>query len=222
MPTPPPKNPQTPHPPPPLTHCATLSRRSTPFPVPPPFEGEVRWGVGAPSRCHRSRRAPIVHTPPSFHHSCAPSVIPAQAGIQAAPSVASVQRYDSPPSPTGAPPDHRETRVFVSCVNSCLCGSDGRGEPPLRPFVVPRGLGRFAKFAAVRYTLQICQTCLSSQPRPSKHSPESLATASQAQTLIVLYSTQACTMALASRQSGRGCRGCSTAYNSVTAVRIAH
>ena len=69
----------------------------------PPSRGEVRWGVGAPSVRHQSRHAPIARGPlffattaPSvipaplsaplrpFRHSCALSVIPAQAGTRAA------------------------------------------------------------------------------------------------------------------------------------------
>ena len=50
--------------------------------IPPPFQGGVRWGVGAPSGRHWSRRAPIAHAPlpPSFAPP-APSLPPARASF---------------------------------------------------------------------------------------------------------------------------------------------
>ena len=51
----------------------------------PPSKGEVRWGVGVPSRPHRSC-APRSPTPRPLRHSCTPSVIPAPPSVIPAPS----------------------------------------------------------------------------------------------------------------------------------------
>ena len=71
----------------PALHCRHLAAPNThPFPNSslPPSRGEVRWGVGVPSRRHRPRPAPITHAipPPS---PPLPSVIPARPSVTPTP-----------------------------------------------------------------------------------------------------------------------------------------
>ena len=83
--------------------------------IPPPFQGEARWGVGAPSQ-----RQPLSNTPNRLsHHSRALSVIPAQAGTSCALSVIPAQAgTTTSPQPCYHTPRRTKVRAMPTSPNT--------------------------------------------------------------------------------------------------------